>query len=150
MKKGPRKLRTRLVLESIPEADNQITGKIANVMRPGTALKAPFRVKLRATRSKMGIARLKLGANRSQGTSKQPRNKIAWKVIPVINNQLWSNPGQKAGAAIATPATISVSGNSQTANRARGVSLLKKRAAWPKTVCLLKSAPFVGEIRINN
>ncbi|WP_395798602.1 hypothetical protein [Arthrobacter sp. FW306-04-A] len=75
MKKGPTKLRIMLVLESMPEADSQITGKIANVMRPGIAL-APFRVKHRATRSKMGIVRLKLGGRRSQGTNKQPRNRM--------------------------------------------------------------------------
>ncbi|WP_308196805.1 hypothetical protein [Arthrobacter bambusae] len=74
MTKGPTKLRTRLVFESMPEADNQITGKIAKVMRPGIALKAPFRVNQRATKSKTGIARPALGDNPSQGTSRQPRN----------------------------------------------------------------------------
>ena len=77
MTKGPTKLRIRLVLESTPEADNQMMGKTASVMRPGTALKAPFRVKNRATRSRMGIARPALGANRSHGTSRQPRNRSA-------------------------------------------------------------------------
>src|SRR5690242_322808 len=79
MRKGPTKLRIRLVLESMPEADNQITGKIANVMRPGTALKAPFRVNHRATKSKIGIARPALGDNLSQGTSRQPRNRMPWR-----------------------------------------------------------------------
>ncbi|MDQ0031406.1 hypothetical protein [Arthrobacter bambusae] len=76
MRKGPAKLRTRLVLESIPEADSQITGKIANVMRPGIALRAPFRVNQRATKSKTGIARPALGDKRSHGTSRQPKNRI--------------------------------------------------------------------------
>jgi hypothetical protein len=139
MKKGPAKLRIRLVLESMPEADNQITGKIANVMRPGIALKAPFRVKQRATRSKMGIARPALGAKRSQGTSRQLRNRIPWRRAPVTNNQFWIKPGQRVGAAIARPATMSVSGNSQTAIRARGLSFLKKRAAVRKKGCSVKA-----------
>ncbi|MBB6404618.1 hypothetical protein [Arthrobacter sp. AZCC_0090] len=87
MKNGPTKLRIRLVLERTPEADNQITGKIANVMRPGTAVKAPFRVKQRATRSKMGIATPALGAKRSQGINRQLRNRIPWRRTPVTNNQ---------------------------------------------------------------
>ncbi len=138
MTKGPTKLRIRLVLESMPEADNQITGKIANVMRPGIALKAPFRVNQRATKSNMGIARPALGAILSQGPSKQPRNRTPWKMTPVTNNQFWVNPGQTVGAAIAKPAMMSVSGNSQTASRARGVSFLKKREAARKNGCSLK------------
>jgi hypothetical protein len=138
MRKGPTKLRIRLVLESMPEADNQITGKIANVMRPGTALKAPFRVNHRATKSKIGIARPALGDNLSHGTRRQPRNRMPWRTTPVTNNQFWIKPGQRVGAAIAKPAMISVSGNSQTARRARGVSFLKKRAAARKNGCSLK------------
>jgi hypothetical protein len=75
MTKGPTKLRTRLVFESMPEADNQITGKIAKVMRPGIALKAPFRVNQRATKSTIGIVRPALGDKRSQGTRRQHRNR---------------------------------------------------------------------------
>ncbi len=149
IRKGPTKLRIRLVLESMPEADSQITGKIANVIRPGTALKAPFRVNQRATKSKIGIARPAPGANRSQGTNKQLRNRMPWRKTPVTNNQFWIKPGQRVGAAIARPAMMSVSGNSQTANRARGVSFLKKRAAARKNGCSLKSRPFVGDSRTN-
>ncbi|MEV8150684.1 hypothetical protein AB0O52_21375 [Arthrobacter sp. NPDC080073] len=138
MRKGPTKLRTRLVLESMPEADSQITGKMANVMSPGIALKAPFRVNQRAKKSKIGIARPALGANRSHGTSRQPRNRTPWSRTPVTNNQFWINPGQRVGAAMAKPAMMRVSGNSQTASRARGVSFLKKRAAARKNGCSLK------------
>lgn len=138
MRKGPTKLRIRLALESMPEADNQITGKIASVMRPGIALKAPLRVNQRATKSKTGIVRPALGDNRSQGTSRQLRNRMPWRRTPVTNNQFWIMPGQRVGAAIAKPAMMSVSGNSQTARRARGVSFLKKRAAARKNGCSLK------------
>ncbi|GAA4026544.1 hypothetical protein GCM10023063_04260 [Arthrobacter methylotrophus] len=76
IKKGPAKLRIRLVLESMPEADSQITGKMAKVFRPGMTLKAPFRVKHNATRSRMGIVRLRLGGRRSHGISRQARKRI--------------------------------------------------------------------------
>ena len=54
---GPRKLRTRLLRVSMPEAESHMTGNTARTARPGRRGAAPFRSNPIATKSSTGIRR---------------------------------------------------------------------------------------------
>jgi hypothetical protein len=78
----PKKLRTRLLRASMPEAESQITGKTARTARPGSRGAAPFRSSPMARKSRTGISRYGRCARRSQGTRRQPRNRTPWRRMP--------------------------------------------------------------------
>jgi hypothetical protein len=57
MKNGPRKLSTRLLRASIPDAESQMTGKTARAASPGRSGAAPLRMRPMATKSRTGTSR---------------------------------------------------------------------------------------------